>query len=86
MDLTETVERKTSLLFKMSTLTEEVCKRLRPEGTWPPMLYGLPKIHKEDAPLRPIVSNTGAPTHEYLVGLLNPLVGLASHHVGLFTL
>lgn len=29
----------------------------------PPRMYGLPKIHKENVPLRPIVSCIGSPTH-----------------------
>jgi len=41
-DPTETFERKTSLLLKMSMLAEEVCKRLRPACTRPPRLCGLP--------------------------------------------
>jgi hypothetical protein len=88
-DPTEKVERKTSLLLKTSTLAEEVCKPWRPAGTRPPRLCGLPKIHKEGFPLRPIVSNIGAPTYDlskYLAGLLSPQVGRSSHHVSLFTL
>jgi hypothetical protein len=67
-----TVERKPSLLLKMSTLAEEVCKRLGPAGTGPPSLGGLPKMHKEGVSLRPTVSNTGASTYKlsmYLAGL-----------------
>lgn len=30
----------------------------------PPRIYGLPKIHKENVPLRPIVSCIGSPTHK----------------------
>ena len=30
----------------------------------PPRLYGLPKIHKKDAPMRPIVSFNSSPTYE----------------------
>ena len=29
-----------------------------------PYLYGLPKTHKEDIPLRPIISNVGSSTHK----------------------
>ena len=50
----------------------------------PPRLYGLPKIHKEGFPLRPIVSNTGAPTYQlskYLAGILSQLTGNSAHHV-----
>jgi hypothetical protein len=46
-DPTEAVESKIILLLKKSSLAEEVCKRLRPEGSRPPRLYGLPKIKKE---------------------------------------
>jgi hypothetical protein len=83
-DPTEMVERKTTLLLKKSSLAEEVCKRLRPAGTRLPRLYGLPKIHEEGAPLRPVVSNIGAPTYQlskYLAGLLSLLVGRSMHHV-----
>jgi len=47
-------------------------------------LYGLPKIYKDDIPIRPIASNIGAPTYKlskYLASLLIPLVGHSSHHV-----
>ena len=77
-DPSETVERKTSLLLKMSTLAEEICKRVRSASTRPPRLCGLPKIHKEGVPLSPTVSNAGGPNYKvskYLAGLLSPLVG-----------
>ena len=72
-DPTELTERTTALLLKKSTLTEDICKRLCPTGSRPLRLYGLPKIHKEGVPLRPTVSNIGAPTHKlssYLSGFL----------------
>jgi hypothetical protein len=50
------VERKTVLLLKKSPNAEEVCQQLRPQGSRPPRLYGLPKIHKPDVPSRPIVT------------------------------
>lgn len=74
----QTFERKTSLLLKKSTLAEEVCSRLHRMGTRPLRLYGLFTIHKEGVPLRPVVSNIGAPTYnvsKYLAGLLSPLMG-----------
>jgi hypothetical protein len=88
-DPTEAVELKTILLLKVASLAEEVCKRLRPAGSRPPRLYGLPKIHKESVPLRPIVSNIGAPTYQlakFLAGILSPLVGRSIHHVKLLLL
>jgi hypothetical protein len=83
-DPTDSTERKTALLLKKSTLIDDICKQLRPSGSRPQRLYGLPKIHKEGVPLRPIVSNIGAPTYQlskYLAGLLNQLTGNSAHHV-----
>jgi len=83
-DPTDAIERKTILLLKKSSLTEETRRQLRPADSRPPRMYGLPKIHKEGIPLRPIVSNIGAPTYQFskhLSGLLNQLTGKSAHHV-----
>ena len=61
-DPTDSIKRKTTALLKKSSLTEEARQQLGPAGSRPPRLYGLPKIHKEGIPLRPIVSNIDAPT------------------------
>jgi hypothetical protein len=77
-------ERKTTLLFKKSTLTEDICKQLRPAGSRPPRLYGLLKIHKEGVPLRATVNNIGTPTYQlshYLARILSQLTGNSAHHV-----
>ena len=55
---------------------DEQFKKLAPTGSRPGILYGVPKIHKTDIPLRPILSVIG--THSYnlakfLVSLLRPL-------------
>jgi hypothetical protein len=60
-DPTESIERKTVLLLKKSSFPEEVCQQVRPQGSRPPRLYGLPKIHKPSVPLITIVSTTGPP-------------------------
>ena len=83
-DPTESTERKTTSLIKKSTLPEELSNKLCPTGSRPPRLYGLPKIHKEGVPLRPIVSNIGAPTYQlskHLAALLGQLTGNSTHHV-----
>jgi hypothetical protein len=83
-DPTTGTERKTAILLKKSTLPEDVRKKLTPSSTRAPRLYGLPKIHKEGVPLRPIVSNIGAPTYllaKHLAGLLGQLTGNSPHHV-----
>ena len=56
-----------------------------PTGCVPPKFYGLPKIHKPDTPLRPIVSSCGSVTYSVakeLAKILKPLVGKSpiSHH------
>jgi len=80
---TDSTERKTTLLLKKPTLTEDICKQLRPADSRPSRLYGLPKIHKEGVPLRPIVSNSGVPTYQlskYFAGLLSQLTWNSAHH------
>ena len=50
----------------------------------PPKFYCLPKIHKPDTPLRPIVSSCGSVTYgvaKELAKILNPLVGKSPHHI-----
>ena len=59
-------------------------KRLYPTGAGSPKYYGLPKIHKQGVPLRPIVSSRGSATYETakeLAKILKPLVGKSPHHV-----
>jgi hypothetical protein len=83
-DLTEAVERKTTRLFKKSSLPEQVIQRLWPQGSRPPRLYGLPKIHNEGALLRSIVSTTSAPTYrlaQYLAKKLGECMGNSPRHV-----
>ena len=42
-------------------IDEVLYRRLYPTGAGSPKFYGLPKIHKEGIPLRPIVSSIGLP-------------------------
>ncbi|XP_072014899.1 uncharacterized protein [Amphiura filiformis] len=49
-----------------------------------PRFYGLPKIHKQNVPLRPIVSCISSVTYNlarHLAGIIGPLVGKSCHHV-----
>jgi hypothetical protein len=83
-DPTESVERKTVLPLKKSSIYEEVCHQLRPQSSWPPRLYGLLKIYKQGASLRPIVRTNGASTYRFdkhLAGLMGPHTGNSLHHV-----
>ena len=50
----------------------------------PPQIYGLPKIHKEGIPLRPIVAAIDSPTHQLareLAPILAPLADRSPSHV-----
>ena len=65
-------------------INEDTYKRMYPTGAGFPKFYGLPKIHKPDTPLRPIVSSTGTVgynTAKELAKILKPLVGLSTHHL-----
>ena len=55
-----------------------------PTTETPTKFYGLPKIHKESRPLRPIVSSIGSisyPSSRHLAEILGPLVGRSPHHI-----
>ena len=55
-----------------------------PTGCVPPKFYGLPKIHKPDTPLRPVVSSCESVTYgvaKELAKILKPFVGKSPHHI-----
>ena len=65
-------------------ISKAVYRRLYPTGAGSPKFYGLPKIHKEGMPLRPIVSSIGQlpmPTSKELSRILKPLVGRSPYHI-----
>ena len=50
--------------------------RIRPTGTVIPRLYGLPKVHKEGLPFRPILDMSNSPYHavaKWLANILEPV-------------
>ena len=67
---------------KRDELTREVYERIRPIGSSRPRMYGLPKIHKTDAPLRPILSMIGAPQHAMAVWLTEVLQPVLERYSG----
>ena len=76
------IERKvTEVLInlkKEKLITSSMFDRLRPKGSKAPRFYGLPKVHKEDYPLRPIVSAISSPTYnlsKFVSKMISPLVG-----------
>ena len=87
-DPTRKFERRVQQSLKALTdrgeLGPDSYRRLNPSHTHPPYLYGLPKIHKPDVPLRPIVSTVGSPTYalaKHLAKIISPLAGKTSSHV-----
>ena len=81
-DPTNTIKNKLSNIPKrvksQTGLNNYTYKAMYPIGCIPPKFYGLPKIHKLDTPLRPIVSSCGSVTYgvpKELAKILKPLVG-----------
>ena len=71
-------------LCKDREIPKSVYNRIRPSGSCPPRIYGLPKIHKPQTPLRPIVSCIGTPSYKlskYIASVISPLAGRTSSHV-----
>ncbi|XP_054257427.1 uncharacterized protein LOC128982491 [Macrosteles quadrilineatus] len=79
-DPTETFERKiaTTLRKHKKFFSDKQRTRLTPHHSKIPHMYGLPKIHKPNVPLRPIVSSRDSACRELskvLLDILKPLVG-----------
>ena len=70
------IARHLELLLKLGMIDEKAFRSLKPSGTTTPQLYGLPKTHKNDIPLRPVLSMANSPYHKlarWLVHLLTPV-------------
>ena len=87
-DPTNSIKNKLiNILKRVKTKTgldSNTYKSMNPTGCVPPKFYGLPKIHKPDTPLRPIVSSCGSVTYgvaKELAKILKPLVGKSPHHI-----
>ena len=69
-------------LNKVNCFNEQSYQKLRPNKNQPPRIYGLPKIHKPDTPLRHIVSCVNSFSYnlsKFLSDILSPLTGLSEH-------
>ena len=70
---------------KNGEITKGLYHWLRQSGSQPPRIYGLPKIHKPEVPLKPIVSSCiGAPSYKlskHIASLISPLAGKTDWHV-----
>ena len=76
--LTRMFSEKLLTLKRRGYLSEAVYNKFRPRHKQPPRIYRLPKIHKADVPLRPIVSCVNTFAYDlsaYLANILSPLTG-----------
>ena len=87
-DPTNTIKIKLITILKrvksQTGLSNQTYKAMYPTCCVPPKFYGLPKIHKPDTPLRPIVSSCGSVTYgvaKELAKILKPLVDKSPHHI-----
>ena len=75
------IQRRLLQLKKEGLLPSTIYSRIRPTGSQRPRMYGLPKIHKQDVPLRPILSMTGSAQHQlaqWLTSVIDPVLSLCS--------
>jgi hypothetical protein len=59
-DPSNKVIKEVSRVINESSLDEVLKKKLTPKNCLVPRIYGLPKIHKDNIPLRPIVNTIGS--------------------------
>ena len=51
-------------LLYTKEINEDIYNLVKPVGSITPRMYGLPKIHKKDVPLRPILSMVNSAQHK----------------------
>ena len=78
------VDNTLKALNKEKKIDHRMYERLKPSHSKIPRIYGTPKVHKPEVPLRPIVPSIGSATYKvakYLARVIGPLVGHTVHHV-----
>lgn len=85
---TEVFTRRSNNFFKKlldsKLITNQEYKKLYTSAANIPKLYGTLKIHKQNQPLRPIVSNNNAPTEKlcrFIAAILRNVVGRGEYHI-----
>ena len=64
-------------LLRAKAISKEMCNFVRPSGSQIPKMYGLPKTHKHNTPLRPILSMVGSFHYnlsKFLISILTPVL------------
>lgn len=78
------VKKELKNLVNLRLIPRDLGNKINPTTCRTPKLYGLPKIHKVDNPMRPIVSCIGSPTYQlakYVTSLIAPLTGQTTSFV-----
>ena len=83
LKLERTIASRLKDLEKKREIDDHLRKRITPQQSCPPQLYGLPKIHKPKVPLRPIVSSIGSATY-HLMKELSPILTLLKGSYSLY--
>ncbi|CAH2017764.1 unnamed protein product [Acanthoscelides obtectus] len=83
-DPTQLIVRTTKSLVQKSSLKDEIKKKVCRSEALTLRIYGLPKIHKANISLRPIVSAIGSPIYylaKHLTTLLQPHIGQSNTYI-----
>jgi hypothetical protein len=76
-------QRRMYTWLKEKSIPLSIYNIIRPTGSQRPKLYGLPKTHKPNCPLRPILSMIDSPQHslaKYLISVLQPVSDKFAQH------
>ena len=76
--LVSTIKKALENILQSNNITPELAKRLIPKNPTLLQIYGLPKTHKKEVLLRPIVCSFGSATYNLakeLNRILSPLIG-----------
>jgi energy-coupling factor transporter ATP-binding protein EcfA2 len=78
------IKNKLKELEKSEETTNTIRSRITPSYSHPSQIYGLPKIHKENTPLGPIVGTIGSLKYSLakeLARILSPVTGQTSSYI-----
>lgn len=70
------MQKRLLYLFRKGYFSKETYDMIRPSGSLRPRFYGLPKVHKKDVPLRPVLSMIGSAQHslaQWLLHVIQPV-------------
>ena len=59
----ERIQKVLKDMLEAEEISKNLYDKMRPRGSQPPRLYGLAKVHKENIPVRPVLSMPGSAYH-----------------------